>query len=182
MDTSTTILIPLKKGDSKRYGLKASDVVAMGGKLWIKVTAATQEIARECNREIWRTNKQEERHARCLVESERGFLIRCCKNCHECDRDFKSPYASLDEMAWKRPGMFAYEDDGFERVDNEVTYTYVMKRLEELNPAYADSLTKFCYDFSITDIAKAEGLANSTIHERIGRAINLARLIYNGEI
>ena len=57
-----------------------------------------------------------------------------------------------------------------------------MKMLEKLNPAYADSLKKFCYDFSITEIAKAEGLAKSTIHERIGRAINLARLIYNGEI
>lgn len=182
MDTSSIIFIPLKKGDIKRFNLKASDVIAMAGKLWLKVPAATPEIAKECNRGIWRTEKQEQRQARCLVENEKGYLVRCCKNCHECDRDFRSPYASLNELAWKNPGLFAYEDEGFDRVDTECTYTSVMKRLEELNPAYADSLTKFCYDFSITDIAKAEGLAKSTIHERISRAINLARLIYNGEI
>lgn len=179
---SSIIYLPLEKGDIKRFNLKAGDVISARGKLWLKVTAATPEIARDCNRLMWRTDKNEQRHSRCLVENKKGILVRCCKDCNECEKDYKSPYASLNELYRKKPEVFAYEEEGFEKVDNECTYTSVMTRLEEINPVYADSLTKFCYDFSVTEIAKADGVAKSTIHERIGRAINLARLIYNGDI
>ena len=93
-------------------------------------------------------------------------------------------YVSLDTLQEKKPELFAFEEEEYSRVDAKCTYDKIMSKLRDINPTYADSLHRFYTtgECNISKLARKEGVAISTMHERIHRAKNLVRLIYDGEI
>lgn len=177
------ITLPLHKGDKAHLKLTPEQITLISGIRYYLVPTDEPDKDIHVERIMQSTERQEQRYHKCLIENERGILVRCRKSCKSCNREYTTPFVSLDELVEKKPDFFIFEEDGYDTVDSECTYDKVMCRLAEINPSYAYSLDRYYRgDGNIAKLARDEGVAKSTMFERIQRAIKLVKLIYEGEL
>lgn len=177
------ITIPLHSGDKKRLNLTRDQITVIAGITYYLIPTEEPDEDIKAERVMRSTDRQEQRHRKCLIKNERGELVRCRMSCKNCSRENRSSFVSLDELSRKKPDFFIYEEFGYEDVDNECTYDAVMSKLADINPVYADSLDRYYRgDGNIAKLAREEGVAKSTMFERLQKAIKLVKLIYDGEL
>ncbi len=176
------ITIPLHSGDKKHLNLTRDQITVIAGITYYLIPTEDPDEDIKTERVMRSTERQEQRHHKCLIKNEKGELVRCRMSCKNCNREYTTPFVSLDELVEKKPDFFVYEEDGYDAVDAECTYDVVMSRLADINPSYAYSLDRYFQDGNIAKLAREEGVAKSTMHERIQKAKKLVKLIYEGEL
>jgi hypothetical protein len=136
------------------------------------VPVETQEQYDEYMRPIWAEAKRKERSSRCPISDGKGKVIRCTKDCSQCEHYLnfgkRNGYVvSLDRL---------YEDANVEpenpsSMDETAIYTVILKELlkmlREIKPKYSSIFELLYQGYNSREIAETLDMPNSTIKDDI---------------